>query len=77
VSGIGAEPASGASLADLAALGLRIANLGASANLHIPDQAERKEQGLDEAKRFIDLARQLKSPCVASTVFGRSKNGSG
>jgi sugar phosphate isomerase/epimerase len=57
----------GASLADLAALGLRIANLGASANLHIPDQAERKEQ-LDEAKRFIDLARQLKSPCVR--VFG-------
>ncbi len=56
-----------ASLADLAAQGLRIANLGASANLHVPDPAERRAQ-LDEAKRFIDLARQLKSPCVR--VFG-------
>lgn len=56
-----------ASLADLAAQGLRIANLGASTNLHVPDPAERREQ-LDEARRFIDLARQVKSPCVR--VFG-------
>ena len=56
-----------ASLADLAALDLRIANLGSSTNLHVPDPAERQTQ-LDEAKRFIDLARQLKSPCVR--VFG-------
>jgi len=55
------------SLADLAALDLRIANLGSSTNLHEPDAAKRQEQ-LDEARRFIDLARQLKSPCVR--VFG-------
>ena len=57
----------GASLADLAALDLRIADLGSSTNLHEQDSATRQAQ-LDEAKRFIDLARQLKSPCVR--VFG-------
>lgn len=57
----------GASLADLAALDLRIANLGSSTNLHEPDAAKRQAQ-MDEGKRFIDLARQLKSPCVR--VFG-------
>ena len=51
------------SLADLAALDLRIANLGSSTNLHEPDTAKRQAQ-MDEAKRFIDLARKLKSPCV-------------
>lgn len=53
----------GQSLADLAALDLRISDLGSSAGLHEPDAAQRKEQ-LDEAKRFIDLAKQLKSPLV-------------
>jgi len=53
----------GQSLADLAALDLRISDLGSSANLHEPDAAKRQEQ-LDEAKRFIDLAGRLKSPFV-------------
>jgi sugar phosphate isomerase/epimerase len=56
-----------ASLADLAAQDLRIADLGSSTNLHEPDPAKHREQ-LDEARRFIDLARQVKSPCVR--VFG-------
>ncbi|MFN0112922.1 MAG: sugar phosphate isomerase/epimerase family protein [Blastocatellia bacterium] len=55
------------SLKDLAALGLKVSDLGASARLGEADPAKRPAQ-LDEAKRFIDLAHQLKSPYVR--VFG-------
>jgi len=55
------------SLKDLQALDLRVSDLGASTNLHVPEAAARQKQ-LDEGKRFIDLARQLQSPYVR--VFG-------
>ena len=51
------------SLKDLDALGLKIAGLGASTNMHEPDAA-RRTRGMDEAKRFIELAHQLRSPYV-------------
>ncbi|NOT62314.1 MAG: sugar phosphate isomerase/epimerase [Acidobacteria bacterium] len=51
------------SLQDLAALDLIISDLGASANLHEPDAKKRANQ-MDEAKRFIDLAAQLKARYV-------------
>lgn len=50
-------------LQDLAALDLRISDLGASTKMHEPDAAKRAEH-LDEAKRFIDLAHELKAPFV-------------
>lgn len=43
--------------------GLRIVNLGASAQMHHADSAKRKTH-LDEAKRFIDLAAQLDCPYI-------------
>jgi len=43
--------------------GLKIVDLGASAELHHKDIAERK-RNLDEAKRFIDLAQQLHCPYI-------------
>ena len=53
---------SGARLAgtkkDLAALGLVVSDLGASAQMHEKDPAKRKEQ-LDEGRRFIDLAQAM------------------
>lgn len=52
---------------DLAALNIAISDLGASARLGEPDPARRVAQ-MDEAKRYIDLAHQLKSPYVR--VFG-------
>jgi sugar phosphate isomerase/epimerase len=55
------------SLRDLKALDLRLSDLGASTRLHEFEPVKRKEQ-LDEAKRFIDLAHQLKCPYVR--VFG-------
>lgn len=55
------------SLKDLAALGLKVSDLGASARLGEADPVKRPAQ-LDEARRFIDLAHQLKSPYVR--VFG-------
>lgn len=51
------------SLKDLDALGLKISGLGASTNMHEPDAARRARQ-MDEAKRFIELAHQLRSPYV-------------
>src|SRR5262245_24578656 len=51
------------SLKDLDALGLKISGLGASTNMHEPDAAKRA-RGMDEAKRFIELAHQLRSPYV-------------
>ncbi len=55
------------SMKDLQALDLRISDLGASARMHEPEAARRAEQ-MNEAKRFIDLAQQLKAPYVR--VFG-------
>jgi sugar phosphate isomerase/epimerase len=51
------------SLNDLEALGLKIAGLGSSANMHEPDASKRTRQ-MDEAKRFIELAHQLRAPYV-------------
>ena len=51
------------SLLDLAALNLKVSDLGASAMMHEPDAAKRA-QHLNEAKRFIDLAAQLKARYV-------------
>ncbi len=51
------------SLLDLAALNLKVSDLGASANMHEPDAKKRAAQ-MDEAKRFVDLAAQLKAPYV-------------
>ena len=55
------------SLNDLDAQGLKISDLGASARLGEPDATKRAAQ-LDEARRFVDLAQQLKSPYVR--IFG-------
>ena len=55
------------SMKDLAALDLRITDLGASTRLHESEPAKRAAQ-MDEARRFIDLAHQLKVPYVR--VFG-------
>lgn len=43
--------------------GLKIVNLGSSANLHFADSSKRKEQ-LDHAKKFIDLANELGCPYI-------------
>jgi len=51
------------SLKDLEALGLKISDLGPSTNMHEPDAAKRARQ-MDEAKRFIELAHQLRAPYV-------------
>jgi sugar phosphate isomerase/epimerase len=51
------------SLKDLEALGLKIAGLGASTNMHEPDASKRARQ-MDEAKRFIELAHQIRAPYV-------------
>src|SRR5437867_11858607 len=51
----------------LAEHGLRVPCLGSSANMHEMDAAKRAAQ-LDEARRFIDLARALGAPYVR--VFG-------
>ncbi len=42
---------------------LTFVDLGASTNLHIADNIERKKN-LDEAKRFIDLAQKINCPYV-------------
>jgi len=51
------------SLKDLDALGLKVSGLGASTNMHEPEAARRARQ-MDEAKRFIELAHQLRAPYV-------------
>ncbi|MEO6730872.1 MAG: sugar phosphate isomerase/epimerase family protein [Ferruginibacter sp.] len=43
--------------------GLSFVDLGSSANLHFADTATR-QKNLDEGKRFIDLAQQIKCPYV-------------
>jgi sugar phosphate isomerase/epimerase len=52
---------------DLAALGLVVTDLGASARMHEKDPATREKQ-LDEGRRFIDLARAMGVKYVR--VFG-------
>ncbi len=42
---------------------LKFVDLGAGANLHFPESPERRKN-MDEAKRFIDLAHELKCPNV-------------
>src|SRR5437764_12619651 len=49
--------------------GLKISDLGASAELHEQDPAKRTAQ-LDEARRLIDLAETLRAPYVR--VFGNN-----
>lgn len=51
------------SLGKAKAAGVQIVGLGASSKLHLADPKLRKEN-LDEARRFIDLAHQLKCPYV-------------
>jgi sugar phosphate isomerase/epimerase len=55
------------SLKDLDALNLKITDLGASSKMHESDKTVRAAQ-LDEGRRFIDLAHQLRAPYVR--VFG-------
>src|SRR5258708_21350987 len=43
--------------------GLRFVDLGSSATLHFSESIERKKN-LDEGRRFIDLAKELKCPFV-------------
>lgn len=43
--------------------GVKVVGLGASARLHFAD-AKLRNENLDEARRFIDLAQQLKCPYV-------------
>lgn len=50
-------------LQDLSAMGLKISDLGASAQMHEPDPAIRARH-MDEARRFIDLAHLLHAPYV-------------
>jgi sugar phosphate isomerase/epimerase len=50
-------------LADLSAAQLAISDLGASAQMHEPDPAKRAKH-MDEARRFIDLAHEMKAPYV-------------
>lgn len=52
-----------ATLSRMKQKGLKFADLGSSANLHVADPVKRKEN-LDEARRFIDLAHQLGCPFV-------------
>ena len=43
--------------------GLKIINLGSSANMHFLD-SKKRQSNLDEAKKFIDLANQLACPFI-------------
>ena len=43
--------------------GLRFIDLGSSATLHFPEGAER-QKNLDEGRRFIDLAQEIKCPYI-------------
>src|SRR5512140_1720909 len=54
---------------DLAALGLVVSDLGASASMHEKDPAAREKQ-LDEGRRFIDLAQALGTKYVR--MFGNN-----
>jgi sugar phosphate isomerase/epimerase len=41
--------------------GLQFVNLGSSAEMHVTD-ADKSNKGLDEARRFIDLAEKINCP---------------
>jgi sugar phosphate isomerase/epimerase len=55
-----------AAMKDLAALGIEISDLGASAAMHETGIA--RDKALDEARRFVDLAHALRVPYVR--LFG-------
>ena len=57
---------------EIAAHGLKIANIGSSSALHDADPAKRAQQ-IADAKRFVDLASALGSPYVR--VFGNEIKG--
>src|SRR5208337_4380337 len=57
---------------EIAAHGLKIANIGSSSALHDADHEKRAQQ-IADAKRFIDLASALGSPYVR--VFGNEIKG--
>jgi sugar phosphate isomerase/epimerase len=57
------------SIKDLEAAELKVSDLGASAKMHESDPKIRAAQ-IDEGKRFVDLAQQLRAPYVR--VFGDS-----
>jgi sugar phosphate isomerase/epimerase len=57
------------SLKDLEAADLKVSDLGSSARMHESDPKIRAAQ-MDEGKRFVDLAHQLRAPYVR--VFGDS-----
>lgn len=57
------------SVKDLEAAELKVSDLGASARMHESDPKIRAAQ-LDEGRRFVDLAHQLRAPYVR--VFGDS-----
>ena len=48
---------------DLSGAGLTVSDLGASAQMHEPDPVKRAKH-MDEARRFIDLAHQMRVPYV-------------
>lgn len=50
-------------LRELSSANLRISDLGASAQMHEPDPAKRAKH-MDEARRFITLAHELRAPYV-------------
>lgn len=50
-------------LRDLSAANLAVSDLGASAQMHEPDAAKRARY-MDEARRFIDLAHEMRTPYV-------------
>ena len=50
-------------LRDLSAANLAVSDLGASAQMHEPDAAKRAKY-MDEARRFIDLAHEMRTPYV-------------
>jgi sugar phosphate isomerase/epimerase len=51
------------SMADLSAAGLKVSDLGASAQMHEPDPAKRAKH-MDEVRRFVDLAHAMGAPYV-------------
>src|SRR5574341_2589496 len=64
-----AGSAAASAVKDLRALDLRLACVSSSANLHHRDPAKRTKE-LDDARRFIDLAKTLEAPYVR--VFGNN-----
>ncbi len=53
----------GATRRQIADAGLKIVNLGSSANLHFLDP-QKRQNNLDEAKKYIELASQLDCPFI-------------